>query len=242
MSTLAENRKLNGGLVFLTGLLLGVGCYLLAEVLIPEQVANSGDHDILLADWLGFIYTPVVGLWLGWLQRSRRRALCGAGVGIAIGFAYMALCASRNFLAIMVGFPCLLGGVVAGVVGSNRSPWLFGLGGRLGKGLLAGLVLGFVYMVVLNIAGGMVMTAHDNYSDETRGYVAMMWRAGPVALGLSSGLFFVLIRWAVGLTRVRILVFDDVPRPGVEPAAAPNGGPTASVGDSDVSGGPPSVS
>ena len=37
-----------------------------------------------------------------------------------------------------------------------------------------------------------------------------MWRAGPVALGISSALFFVLIRWAVGLTRVRILEFDDV--------------------------------
>jgi len=37
----------------------------------------------------------------------------------------------------------------------------------------------------------------------------MMWRAGPVALGISSTLFFVLIRWAVGLTRVRLLVFEE---------------------------------
>jgi len=29
-------------------------------------------------------------------------------------------------------------------------------------------------------------------------------------LGISSALFFVLIRWAVGLTRVKILVFEDV--------------------------------
>jgi hypothetical protein len=242
MSTGATNRKLNGGLIFLMGLVAGVVCYLIAEALTPKQVANPGDHDILLANRLGFIYTPVVGLWLGWLQKSWRQALIGAGVGILIGFGYMALCASRNFLAIMVGFPCLLGGVLAAVVGSNRSPWLSGLGARIGKGLLAGLVLGFVYMVTLNIAGGMVMTAHDEFSDQTQSYIAMMWRAGPIALGLSGGLFFVLIRWAVGLTRVRILVFEDVERQNVEPGAAPNGGPATQLGNSDVTEGPPSVS
>jgi hypothetical protein len=224
------------------GLLTGAACYLIAEALTPKQVASPGDHDILLANRLGFIYTPVVGLWLGWLQKSWRRALVGAGVGIAIGFGYMALCASRNFLAIMVGFPCMLGGVLATVVGSNRSPWLSGLGARLGKGLLAGLVLGFIYMLTLNIAGGMVMTAHDRFDDQTRSYIAMMWRAGPVALGLSGGLFLVLIRWAVGLTRVRILVFDDVEHKPVEPGAAPNGGPATPTGNSGVTEGPPSVS
>jgi len=242
MNTVAANRKLNGGLVFLMGLLAGVSCYLIAEALIPRHVASSGDHDILLANRLGFIFTPVVGLWLGWLQRSWRQALIAAAVGIAIGFGYRALCASRNFLAIMVGFPCLLGAVLAAVVGSNRSPWLSGLGARIGKGLLAGLVLGFVYMVVLNIAGGMVMTAHDDFADQTQGYVTMMWRAGPIALGLSGGLFFVLIRWAVGLTRVRILVFEDAEDRTVEPAAAPSGGPAEPSTSSLDPGGPPSVS
>ncbi len=227
MSTGATNRKPNGGLVFLMGLGAGAVSYLIAETLTPKQVASSGDHDILLANRLGFIYTPVVGLWLGWLQRSWRRALVGAVVGIIVGFFYLWLCASLNFLAIMVGFPCLLGGGLAAVVGSNRSHWLTGLGARLGKGLLAGLVLGFVYMVTLNVAGGMVMTAHDQSDDSTQNYVTMMWRAGPVALGISSALFFILIRWAVGLTRVRILVFEDVEHQNVEPGAAPNGGPAA---------------
>ena len=192
---------------FLSGLVAGVICYLIAESLTPKRVASSGDHDILLANRLGFIYTPTVGLWLGWLQRSWRRALVGALVGLVIGVFYMWLCASRNFLAIMVGFPCLLGGGLAAVVGSNRSHWFTSLGARLGKGLLAGLVLGFVYMVTLNVTGGMVMTAHDRMDDYTQSYVTMMWRAGPVALGISSALFFVLIRWAVGLTRVRLIVF-----------------------------------
>lgn len=208
MSESAGNRKMNVGFVFLSGLGIGVACYLLAESLVPHQVASPGEHDIFLADRLGFIYTPVVGLWLGWLQRSWRRAAFGAAVGIAIGFIYMSLCASRDFLAIMVGFPCLLGAALSVVVSSNRSPWVTGLGLRLGKGLLAGLVLGFVYMFVLNVGGAMVTTPNESPDDLTKAYVKMMWRTGPIALGISSALFFVLIRWAVGLTRVK-LVFDD---------------------------------
>jgi hypothetical protein len=210
MGNTPDNRKVNAGFDFLGGLVVGVACYLVAESLTPKQIANPGDHDILLANRLGFLYTPVVGLWLGWLQRSWRRALLGVLVGVVIGSFYMWLCAGRNFLAIMVGFPCLLGGGLATVVSSNRSPWLTGLGARLGKGLLSGLVLGSVYMETLNVAGGMVMTVRDRADDyTTQGYITMMWRAGPVALGISSALFFVLIRWAVGLTRVKLLVFEE---------------------------------
>jgi hypothetical protein len=207
LSTTPDNRKASAGLVFLSGLALGVICYLIAETLTPKQVASPGDHDVLLANRLGFIYTAVVALWLGWLQRSWRRALVGALVGIVIGVLYMWLCTSRNFLAIMVGFPCLLGGGLAAVLGSNRSHWLTGLLARLGKGLLAGFVLGFVYMFTLNVAG-MFMTDYGA-ADQTQAYIATMWRAGPVALGISSALFFVLIRWSVGLTRVRLPAFEE---------------------------------
>jgi hypothetical protein len=213
MSPAPINRTTNPVLVFLSGSATGVVCYLLAESLVPRQVANPGDHDLFLANWLGFIYTPVVGLWLGWLQRSWRRAFFGMAVGIGIGIIYMWLCMSRNFLAIMVGFPCLLGCVLAAVVGSNRSHWLAGLSARLGKGSLAGLVLGFVYMVVLNVGAVVVIGPGERPDDFTKNYVRMMWRTGPIALGVSSGLFFVLIRWAVGLTRVRLLVFEDVGGP-----------------------------
>lgn len=210
MSDPVDNRKVGSGVVFLSGLTAGVIIYLAAEYLTPKNVAGPGDHDILLANRLGFIYTPLVGLWLGWLQRSWRRAMAGALVGISIGFVYMWLCASRNFLAIMVGFPCLLGGAMAALAGSNRSHWLKGLGLRLGKGLLAGLVLGLVYMILLNTAGAIFMPPGDG-TDYTKSYIKMMWRDGPVALGISSALFFVLIKWAVGLSRVRLLVIDEPP-------------------------------
>jgi len=80
-----NNRKVGSGMVFLSGLAAGVVIYLFAECLTPKNVASPGDHDILLADRLGFIYTPLVGLWLGWLQRSWRRAIAGALVGVGIG-------------------------------------------------------------------------------------------------------------------------------------------------------------
>lgn len=210
MSPATGNRRLHPGLVLLFGTAIGAVCYLLAESLTPKDVASAGDHDVLLANRLGFIFAPVVGIWLGWLQRSWKRAIGGALLGVCIGVAYMWLCSTRNFLAIMVGFPCLLGGVLAAIASSNRSPWLIELAPRLFKGLLAGLVLGFVYMVVLNVAGGMVMTPNDEAADHTEYYIKMMWRAGPIALALASGLFFVAIQWAVGLTRVRLLVFEDV--------------------------------
>jgi hypothetical protein len=158
-----------------------------------------------------------VGLWLGWLQRSWQRAIIGALAGVGIGLAYMLLCASRNFLAIMVGFPCLLGGALAAIAASNRSHWFKGFGLRLGKGLVAGLVLGFTYMVILNTAGAMLPPSGDA-ADYIKSYIKMMWRDGPVALGISSALFFVLIKWAVGLSRVRVLVFDEPSAPEEQPS------------------------
>src|SRR5262249_10191107 len=84
------------------------------------------------------------------------RALLGACAGVMVGTVYMSLCESRNFFAIQVSFPCLLGAVLATVVSSNQSPWFSDLGPRLGKGLLAGLLLGFVYMFALSLAGDLV--------------------------------------------------------------------------------------
>jgi hypothetical protein len=127
-------------------------------------------------------------------------------IGAAIGVFYMWLCGGRNFLAIMVGFPCFLGGGLAAFVGSNRSRWLTGFGARLGKGLLAGFVLGLVYMITLNMVGSML----ESPFAETGDYVRMMWRAGPIALGLASGAFLVLMRWAVGLIRLKP-IFEETP-------------------------------
>src|SRR5260221_908238 len=145
----ADNRHFPTWMVLLQGLALGLGAFAIAELSLPRGL-DPGDHDMMLAQRLGLVYTPLVGAWLGWLQRSRRRALLGELPGVWIGIASYLLCISRDFFAIMVGFPALLGGGMAAIVGSNRSNGVGALFGRLAKGLVAGLGLGFAYMFPLN--------------------------------------------------------------------------------------------
>ncbi len=71
---------------------------------------------------------------------------------------------------------------------------------RLGKGLLAGFVLGWVYMFLLNFILDAVASPEVTYG---RNYIYQMWKGGLPAMGIGSGLFLVLMRWAVGLVRVR---------------------------------------
>ena len=104
------NRQFKTSLVLSQGLALGLVAFAIAELSLSHSTFDSTNHDMMLAQRLGLIYTPAVGAWLGWLQRSRSRILVGIGVGLIIGAIYYVLCAGQNFLAIMVGFPMLLGG------------------------------------------------------------------------------------------------------------------------------------
>jgi len=68
-------------------------------------------------------------------------------------------------------------------------------------------------MVLLNLVGAMVRTfppAAEGPEAMTASYIAMMWKSGPIALGVSGGLFLILIRWAVGLVRIRLILFEEV--------------------------------
>jgi len=195
----ADNRHFPTWAVLLQGLALGLGAFAIAELSLPRGL-DPGDHDMMLAQRLGLVYTPLVGAWLGWLQRSRRRAALGALAGVGIGIAYYLLCLSRDFFAIMVGFPALLGGGMAAIVGSNRSHGVGALFGRLAKGLVAGVVLGFAYMFLLNL----ILNSLVDPAVLFAGYASHMWKGGLPAMAVSSALFLVLLRWAVGLVRVRV--------------------------------------
>jgi hypothetical protein len=196
MQTAQQNRILTRRQILVTGLCAGSICYLAAECLAPHRNTTPTYHDVALAARLGFIYTPLVGIWLGWRQRSFRRGALGAGIGILIAIAYMFMCTTKQFLLIMVGFPTLLGGGLAILVGSNSSPWQEKLVSRGLKGLLAGFVFGVIYAVVLNVLGFFLLGFQ---CESTSQYIIMMWRAGPVALGLASASFLLLIGRAVGL-------------------------------------------
>jgi hypothetical protein len=197
--TEGDNRRFPTWMVFLQGLAVGLAAFTVADLSLSRDL-DPGSHDMMLAQRLGLVYTPVVGAWLGWLQRSRRRAVVGALAGLAVGTVYYLLCTSRDFFAIMVGFPTLLGGGLAGLVGSNRSQGVAAFFGRLARGLVAGLVLGFVYMFLLNFILNTFVTPASLFA----AYGSNMWKGGLPAMAISSALFLVLLRWAVGLVRLRI--------------------------------------
>ena len=197
------NRQISTWVVMLQGPGLGLAAFGLAELSLSYSMLKPGDHDMMLAQRLGLVYTLLVGLWLGWLQRSYRRTLAGAIVGLVIGGIYFVLCLSRDFFAIMVGFPSLLGGGLAAFVGSNRSTGIGGFFIRLAKGILAGLVLGTVYMFLLNFI--LSALVHGRMLSGTN-YVNIMWKGGLPAMGIASSLFLLLMKWAVGLVRLR---FED---------------------------------
>jgi hypothetical protein len=194
------NRHFPVWMILLQGVVLGLLAFAVAELLVPRSVLDSGDHDMMLAQRLGLVYTPAVGVWLGWLQRSRERMIAGLLVGAGIGVAYFIVCMAKDFLTIMVGFPALLGGGLAAALGSNSSKGTRAFFGRLFKGVFAGLVLGYVYMFLLNV----VLNVFIPGETLVLRYAHEMWKGGLPAMGVASGLFLVLIRWAVGLVRLRV--------------------------------------
>ena len=191
-----EPRELSRPLIAAVGALLGVVACLASLAFIPSTVASAGEHDLRLANHLGFIYPPLVGLWAAWCRRSVPWAVYGVLSGLLVGALYFALC-GYNFLAVMVAFPCLLGGVSSVLMGTQSGSWTAGLPQRFGRGLVAGLVLGFAYMVLLNIAAIFFMTFPRTVATHS----SMMWRAAPIAMGVSSGFYLLLFHWSAGLGR-----------------------------------------
>lgn len=185
------------------GFLIGLVSFVLAMSLIPSNAGNPGVHDRYLAQRLGWIFPLLVALWLGWVQHSVLKTLLALLIGTTIGMLYGELSKEpSDFFAIMVAFPCACGGLFAALVGSITSSWWNGLFLRLLKGLLAGSVLGFVYMVILNVgilfAGGFAFGPEPVPLKE---YRQSMWQVGPWALGFASALFLPLLGWAVRLRK-----------------------------------------
>jgi hypothetical protein len=179
--------------IFFVGAVLGCLSFIAAIAPISGSEGRPG-HDPMLANNLGFLFPPLVGLWAGWVRRSWRWAMAGSIIGFAIGGRYYLLC-GHNFLAVMMAFPCLLGGAACLALGIGERSWRDRIIARYGKGLVAGLVLGSVCIVVLNMLGLSWLplmllspSAQENHW--------MMWQSGPVAMNLPSGFYLVLFVWA----------------------------------------------
>jgi len=195
------DRPLGNSQVVLLGLAWGALCYLLAEFSTPSAVTSSEQHDLWLVQRLGFILAPTLALWLGWLQRSWRRALIGGAWGLLVGWVCSELCWSAA-QPIRPALPIVLGGVFAAFCGSRSSDWLPGLAGRLAKGLLVGLLIGLVYTDLLSL-GALAFWPGVGNVDYTGAHVRMMWRAGPLALAVSGAMLLPASRWAARLARPR---------------------------------------
>lgn len=191
----SEPRAVGRELIALVGIAVGAASFLVSMALIPRDVASLSEHDLRLANHLGFIYPPLVGLWASWVRRSIPWAIVGVLSGLAIGAAYYALC-GYNFLAVMVGFPCLLGGCTSVLLGTKHDAWIDGIPQRFLKGLAAGFALGIVYAVLLNVIGAFMLVG---FKPSVADYSSMMWRAGTIAMSAASGLYFMLFHWSAGL-------------------------------------------
>lgn len=205
-----ENRKINYGVVCLTGLLSGAVVHFLAESLISFEAVKD-DYDTALLIRRTLLYLPIVGFWLGGMHRSWERAARGVLAGIVVGLAYAALCLTDNSFAVLAGFPCVLGGAFATLIGFNRYLKPSELGILFGKGLLAGFVLGFVD-VILQAFFSLRYLGFPGESGR-RVHIFVIHRYGPIAFGISSALFFLLIPWAVRLTRSQIAVHENIAAP-----------------------------
>ncbi len=179
--------------LFVVGAILGSVAFVVAVTLIPGEASSPSAQDLLLANYLGFMFPMVVGIWSGWVQHSCRWAAGGIAIGLAIGACRYLLCGDK-LLAVMVACPCLLGGLACVALGSGEDSWYDGLFVRFGKGLLAGCVFGLAGIVVLNVLGISWLQVHC-----TAACPWMTWHDGPVALGAVSGLYLVLFVWASNL-------------------------------------------
>lgn len=194
-------RVLTKPQLFVIGCALGAASYLAALMLVPNRAGGPSQHDLALAKNLGFLFPSFVGVWVGWMRRSLFWAIGGLAAGLGVGACFAGLCGDEFLLIpITMVFPCVLGGMFSLVFGAGDD-WVQGSAARLGKGLIAGFVLGFVYISLLNLlllVNSPIDTIHD--------YVRMLWRNGPPAMGVAGGLYLILFLWSVSTKRDKSLI------------------------------------
>jgi len=191
----SDPRPVNTPLIAVAGATVGAASFLIAMLLIPANVETLSQHDLRLANNLGFIFPTLLALWTAWIRRSAVWAVLGVVISLLIGVTYYMLC-GYNFLAVMVAFPCVLGGLASVLFGIERDSMFKQIPKRFIRGLLAGLALGLSYAILLNVLGYFFL---PNFRPNVSEYSVMMWRAGTIAMALSGGIYFLLFHWSASL-------------------------------------------
>lgn len=152
---------------------------------------------------VGFIYVTAAGCWIGNLQGSVKRTIFGAISGALLGLTYslsvrFTLPNYPNDNGLMVYFallPCVLSGLLAGVLGSTRENGFKEFPVCFSKGLISGFMMGIVHFVTL-----LILLIPSPYIVKLFGPLG---ETGTIqlacALGVASALYFFMLQWSVSL-------------------------------------------
>lgn len=178
----------------LAGLIIGAVSFVAAVHLVPQTVKSCGEHDQMLAVWLGLIYAPLTLLWFRKVTTRIPFGIVGTLVaGILAGAFYAILCLiCRNFLLIMVVFPGLFACLLSLLIQLNEEDRL--LSPRTLSicrgGLRAGFVAGAVYAAVLNIGSVILYFSGIIHIVIVQEYAKEIATYGPITFALASAIFY----------------------------------------------------
>ena len=193
-----QSRQPSRKLIFLIGASAGLAGFLIAKVMVPVTVYSFQEHDLFLARNIGFVFPALIGLAAGCVEGSLSRMLQGMTVGSLVGFLYASLCGNKFDVGMAIlGLPCFCGGLMAVLIGSSQSPRITGAPARLGKGMVAGLACGAVYLLSVNLIVAFVLK--PVYVSDVSAYRAIVWKTGLPSMIIAGGIFQCLFCWAIGL-------------------------------------------
>jgi hypothetical protein len=171
---------------------------------LSRLAGNTYEPNLFFVICLDVLYPSILGLWLGWLQRSWPRALCGFVLGVVVGLLGEPLNLAlrsrhvawhgESVLERMCFTLWLTSVLFALFLTFERDAWLGSWWRRLWSRLIGGFLTG---LAVVILAAILDMISTGLIERASRFYV--LWIAGPLVMGLVIGMFAMLLLWAVGL-------------------------------------------
>jgi hypothetical protein len=186
----------------LGGFVIGFLCFLFADLIIPKTFRSDLEHDLFLVATIGLTYTPLTALWFPRLgQGGPKNILRRLLIGLLVGCVYTALaCASPNFTIVFLVGPSFLAVILLNMLlrDSGIGPIkLASIARDSMNGLIAGLLFGGSYALLINLIFLIMhITRFRHLEDQSAKYYQIIAIGGPIALGISSCLFFHLLRKA----------------------------------------------
>ncbi|TWU51542.1 hypothetical protein Poly59_31340 [Rubripirellula reticaptiva] len=209
---------------------LGAISFSAAIAMIPSSMDSTHSLKWRLATNLFLIYPALLGLWVGWIRRSKTWAVLGVVSGIAAGSVFIALYGTivsvlpLRLVQVVVVVPCVLGGAMSALLGTKTESWISGVPQRFVRGVIAGFALGFTYGIIFSQVFPMSLPEYPYFkftpypptepenSPVSAAWFFRLWISGTLALTISSALFLTVYHWSAGLSSARSV--------GCEPSVA----------------------